>query len=153
MNELKNSAPKLSKLKKEQPFSVPEHYFDDFYSRLHIKLEQEKEEVLPQKRTRIVRLLKPAIGLAASFLLVFLLVYWPIKSFLPQYLAGKNEAPKMEQTEEETYLAIIERMDENSFFTMIEEQPDEEEPFNDTELMNYVSSNISDYELYLETDY
>ncbi len=153
MNDLKNTAPGLSKLKNEQPFSVPDHYFDDFSSRLQMKLDKEKEEVLPQKKTRIVRFLKPAIGLAASFLLVFILVYWPVNSFLPRYLANRNEAPEMEQTQEETYFAVIERMDENTFYSILEDQTEEEEPFNDTELMNYVSSNISEYELYLETDY
>jgi hypothetical protein len=152
MNELKNDAPKLSEIKKEHPFRVPDNYFEDFSSRLHTRLETEKQ-ALPKPQGRIIRLLKPAIGLAASFLLVFLLVFWPIKSFLPDYMAKNNTAIETTITEEDTYLSILEKIDENSFFALLSEYSDEEvNDFNDEELMSYVSSNFSEYEIYLETD-
>lgn len=153
MNELKNIAPKLSEIKKERPFRVPDNYFDDFSSRLHTRLEAEKQ-VLPKPKSRIIRFLKPAIGLAASFLLIFMLVYWPIKSFLPNYLANKNAPSETVITEEDTYMSILEKMDENSFFALLSDSSEEEkvDDFNDEELMSYVSSNFSDYEIYLETD-
>ncbi|MGM0619898.1 MAG: hypothetical protein ACQETJ_02550 [Bacteroidota bacterium] len=152
MNELKKVAPKLSEIKKEHPFRVPDNYFDDFSSRLHTRLETEKK-VLSKPKSRIIRLLKPALGLAASFILVFLLVYWPIKSFLPNYLAKSNTAIETVITEEDTYLSILEKIDENSFFALLTESSDEEvNDFNDEELLSYVSSNFTEYEIYLETD-
>lgn len=152
MKELEKIAPKLSKIKKEPPFRVPDNYFDDFSIRLHTRLETEKE-VLPKPKSRIIRLLKPAMGLAASFILVFLLVYWPIKSFLPNYLAKNNTPVETVVTEEDTYLSILEKIDENSFFALLSDSSDEEiNDFNDEELMSYVSSNFSEYEIYLETD-
>lgn len=150
MNELKKIAPKLSKMKKELPFNVPDHYFDDFSARLHSKLDAD-EVALPKQKNRMIRLLKPALGLAASFLLIFMLVYWPIKSFLPNHLAKNNAQTETKITEEDTYMAVIERLDETSFFGLLEE-PAREESFNDEELMNYISSNMSNYDLYLETD-
>lgn len=154
MNKLKKIAPELSKLKKEQPFGVPEKYFDDFSARLHHRLEVEKQD-LPQPKNLFVRYLKPALGLAASFALIFMLVYWPVKTFLPNYLAKTNTA--IETTnEDDAYLAFIERIDENSFFTLVQESNLNEETvngdFNDEELMNYLSSNISEYEIYLQTE-
>ena len=154
MNELEKIAPKLSKIKKEPPFDVPENYFDDFSARLQTRLEAEKT-VLPKPKNRVIQLLKPAIGLAASFLVIFMLVYWPIKSFLPNYLVKDNAAETAPMSEEDPYRAIIERMDENTFFALLNENENEitrEVGLNDEELMNYISSNISDYEIYLETD-
>lgn len=151
MNELEKIAPKLSKMKKEHPFDVPDHYFDDFSARLQSKLETEKR-ILPKQKNRVIRLLKPAIGLAASFLLIVILVYWPIKSFLPNYLAKNNIAETTTMEDEDPYRAIIERIDEKTFFTILEE-PAQEVSFNDEELMNYISSNMTEYEIYLETDY
>ena len=153
MNELKNSAPKLSKIKKEQPFTTPDNYFVDFSSRLQGKIQAEKSSNLP-KKNKVIPLLKPAIGLAASFILVMMLVYWPLKSFLPDYLA-KTVTPgeiETETSEEEKYIYIMEKVDETAFFTLIEDTPDEES-LNDEELINYLSANISDYEIFLETDY
>ena len=151
MNELEKNAPELPKMKKEHPFNVPEHYFDDFSARLQSKLET-KKKVLPKPGGRVIRLLKPAIGLAASFLLVVLLVYWPIKSFLPGYLVKNNDTETTTVEDEDPYRAIIESIDENTFFAILEE-PAQEASFNDEELMNYISSNMSEYEIYLETDY
>ena len=61
MDELKNISPELSKLKKENPFGVPNNYFEDFSARLHAKLAEEKK-VVPKKQNRIVVFLKPALG-------------------------------------------------------------------------------------------
>ena len=55
MKELKNIAPELSKIKKENPFKVPEHYFDDFSARLQMKLDAEKMEV-PKQQKKIIQL-------------------------------------------------------------------------------------------------
>jgi hypothetical protein len=154
MNKLKKIAPELSKLKKEQPFGVPDKYFDDFSARLHHRLEAEKQ-ALPQPKNTFIRYLKPALGLAASFALIFMLVYWPVKTFLPNYLAKTNTF--IESTnEEDAFLTFIEKLDENSFFALLQESKSNEKTvngdFNDEELMSYLSSNVSDYEIYLQTE-
>ena len=154
MNKLKKIAPELSKLKKEQPFGVPDKYFDDFSARLHHRLEAEKQ-TLPQPKNTFIRYLKPALGLAASFALIFMLVYWPVKTFLPNYLAKTNTF--IESTnEEDAFLTFIEKLDENSFFALLQESKSNEKTvngdFNDEELMSYLSSNVSDYEIYLQTE-
>jgi hypothetical protein len=154
MNKLKEIAPELSKLKREQPFGVPDNYFDDFSARLHHRLETEKQ-ALPQPKNPFIRYLKPALGLAASFALIFMLVYWPVKSFLPNYQAKTNTY--METTnEDDAFLTFIEKLDENSFFALLQESQSIEEivngDFNDEELMSYLSSNVSDYEIYLQTE-
>lgn len=154
MKELKKIAPELSKLKKEQPFVVPDKYFDDFSARLHHRLEAEKQG-LPQKQNRVIRFLKPALGLAASFALIFMLVYWPVKTFLPNYLAKTNTYIDVDN-EEDHFLSFLEKLDENSFFALIHENSINEETaegdFNDEELLSYLSSNVTDYEIYIQTE-
>jgi hypothetical protein len=150
MNKIKKIAPETSKINKENPFRVPSHYFDDFSARLQPKLKAESG-ILPQPRNRIIRYLKPVLGLAASFALIFLLVYWPVNTFLRSYLA-KTEIPAQTATEYEQYIGYIERIDENSFFALIidpfmkEDAADDH--FDDDDLLTYLSDNVSDYELF-----
>jgi hypothetical protein len=154
MNEIKNNGIKLSEYDKEQPFRVPAKYFDDFYPRLQAKLEAE-ENVLPKQKYSVIKFLKPALGLAASFALIFMLVYRPLHSYLPNYLA-KIKTGAESTIEEDNYFSIVERIDENSFFALITESlvngTADEKGFNEEELLSYLSSNISDYEIALQTE-
>ena len=153
MDKYKDNTPEMFNNKKEPPFRVPDNYFGDFSARLHSRLETETA-VYPEKKKGVIRYLKPALGLAASFALIFVLVYWPLKSFLPEFLAVNNTV--VEQVDEmEMYMPSIEGIDEDSFFSMIvgtfSGTEQSEDDFNDEELLNYISANVSDYELYFHT--
>ncbi len=154
MKKLQKIAPETSKIKRDQPFRVPDNYFGDFSARLHSRL-YEEAEILPHKKIGVLRYLKPVLGLAASFALVFMLVYWPVSSFLPGYLA-RTQMPIEQEIEIDTYMPSLERLDENSFFTLITEiftgTEEGAEEFNDEELLNYLSANVSDYELFMHTE-
>lgn len=147
MDELEKFSPQLSKLKKENPFGTPDKYFDDFSARLQMKLEAEKK-VVPIQQNRIIRFLKPAIGLAASFALIFMLVYWPLNTFLPDKVANNNSQPDLDEME---FLSMVEGIDENSFYALLEE-PDGTIEFTDDDLIHYLSANVSEYEIYAGTD-
>lgn len=148
MDELKKISPELSKLKKENPFRTPDKYFDDFSARLQMKLEAEKRSV-PIKQNRIIRFLKPAIGLAASFTIIFMLVYWPLKTFIPSQVTNNTEMLNINEME---YRNNIEGIDENSFYSLLEEKTTSIE-FSDEDLISYVNINVSEYEIYLATNY
>lgn len=150
MDDLRENTPELSKIKKENPFRVPDNYFDDFSARLQLKLETEKK-ALAAPKNRIIQYLKPAISLAASFALIFLLVYWPLKTFLSGEVADNNSAVIESYNDETQYLTLLESIDENSFYVLLEE-PKPTVEFSDDELINYISTNISDYELFVGTD-
>jgi hypothetical protein len=153
MNKFKKIAPEASQIKKELPFRVPEHYFDDFSARLQTRLKEESKAIPPQ-RNRFIRYLKPALGLAASFALVFMLVYWPVKEFLPDYLAKSSVIIETSE-DDDHYFSYLESMDENSFFALVADPANEREAedsnLDDDDLMNYLSANISDYELFAQT--
>ncbi len=147
MDEFKNIAPELSKLKKEYPFRTPDNYFDDFSARLQMKLEAEKG-IVPKQQNKIIRFLKPALGLAASFALIFMLVYWPLKTFMPNQVASNVEV----DVNEMDYMSILEGMDENSFYALLDE-PSNSITFSDEDLISYVNTNVSEYDIYLATTY
>ncbi len=147
MDELKNIAPELSKMKKEVPFGTPDHYFDDFSARLKMKIEAEKQTVAPRK-TRFIQIFKPALGLAASFALIFLLVYVPLKTFMPDQT---NTVAEVVDSEDPNLLNIIEQLDESSFISLLSDGDDETE-FTDDDLALYVSANFNDYEIYEKLD-
>lgn len=147
MDEFKNIAPKLSKLKKDNPFGTPDKYFDDFYARLQMKLDAEKT-VVPIHQNRIIRFLKPALGLAASFAIIFMLVNLPLKKFMSQKVASYTVETELTETD---YLNVVEGIDESSFFIMLDE-PTSGIEFSDEDLLSYASTNISEYELFLETN-
>jgi len=144
MDDLKNIAPELSKIKKENPFRAPEYYFDDFSARLQTRIATEQTAGKTKQNT-IIRYLKPAIGLAAGFALIFSLAYWPMKLLTPNQLAKNTEIT--ENTNEMLYASIVESIDENSFYTLLEDTKSAR-IFDDEELEDYMTSNSSDYDLY-----
>src|SRR5665647_1457398 len=77
--------------KKDQPFNVPEGYFENFADRLMARIEEEEQ---PDKKRSLFFYLKPVLMMAASFAFVMLLVYVPIKKFFPStgkaYLAQQS---------------------------------------------------------------
>jgi len=160
MDELKNIAPELSKIKKELPFKVPDNYFKDFPERLNLIIDQNdyEKEVL-QNKTFAERFLQPAIRIAASIAVIALLAYWPVKTIFPDYLANiLPEKLNTTLTEEERILVMIEKIDENSFISLVDESTIEEEKssesaINDEELISYLCSNFSEYELFLQNSY
>jgi hypothetical protein len=146
MDELEKLGPELSKIKKENPFRVPENYFEDFSARLQIKLEAEKGGTT-KNQSRIIQFLKPALGLAAGFALIFMLAYWPLKTFTPNQQASNIST----QTDESEmfFASLVEGMDENSFYAMLDE-PAASVQLTDDDLANYVKTNSSEYEIYSE---
>ena len=88
----------LSQIKKENPFGTPEAYFDTFSERLSSRIQTEEK---PSAKVQWLNILKPVLGLAASFGLVFFLLYVPLDNFLPKiwsnYLA-KNPGKTVQTT-------------------------------------------------------
>ncbi len=69
MDEIKNIAPKLSNIKKENPFKIPEGYFDNFSSRLSEKIHGRETPGFYEKH---VLTLKPYLVAAALIVAVII---------------------------------------------------------------------------------
>lgn len=148
MDELEKIAPELSKIRKENPFKVPDNYFDDFSARLQVKMEAEKAGI-SKNRNKIVQFIKPALGLAAGFALIVMLAYWPLKTFTPNQLA--NNVDTEIDISEMLYANMVEGIDVNSFYALLEESNGYEQ-FSDEDLATYVNTNSSEYDIYSETN-
>lgn len=139
----------LNDIGKENPFRVPDHYFDDFAARLQTRIESEQH---PQPKTTplIIRMLKPTLGLAAGFALIFMLVYVPMKTFM-------NRQTEITSLAESNYdeipiQSILEQMDEASFFSMLNSEDENESNFTEEDLYAYVSTNFNAYEVFEYTE-
>ena len=148
MEDLEKIAPELSKIKKENPFRVPDNYFESFSTRLQTKLDAEMN-VAPKKQTRIIQFLKPAIGLAAGFALIIMLAYWPLNNFTQNQQAnnGNTDTDILDMI----YASLVEEIDENSFYALLDD-PNGTVHFSDDDLAHFVNTNSSEYEIYSETN-
>ena len=117
------------KYKKKNPFSVPEEYFGHLTDQV---LERIREEEKPQK-VSFVNLLKPYMGLAAIFLLAFLIVQFVVPHFI-----DSNKMLKKANTE------IVANTEEGVAEDLVLDGS-----FNPTseEILEYLSTEVSDYDL------
>ena len=148
MDELEKIAPGLSKIKKENPFRVPENYFDDFSARLKVRLEAENTGI-SKNQNKIIQYLKPALGLAAGFALIVMLAYWPLKKFTP--IQQANNTGSETDLIDMIYANWVEGIDENSFYALLDDANGTVH-FTDDDLANFVNANSSEYDIFSETN-
>jgi len=137
-NEVNNIDPREG-LPGKLPFTVPDSYFDDFEARLQVKLQQ--QSLKPETGNKLVRVLKPVMWLAASFLLIVLLVKIPLGKFFPEYMSGNL-------TEEE-YPISIESLDEDEFYDIITDDL-HAESLETNEIFDFLTYEVSEFEIYSE---
>jgi hypothetical protein len=130
---------------KELPFRVPDHYFDDFQARMQFQLGSE-QAFAGNQRSLFVRYIKPALGLAAAFAAVFLLVFVPVRLVTrPDAFVQNNPT-----SEEDKIINLVELVDDHTFFNLLEGD-NQDEIVEGQELELFVASNYSDFDIYLET--
>jgi len=156
MHEPGKIGKELSKIKKDRPFGIPENYFDNFYDRLINNIH--KEDISREtSREKVIKLIKPALQVAASLAIIAMIIYGAVYYLLPESLTDYNASNEITMTEEDRIFSLIENIDENSFFTLIRGSSSTEESaekqINNDELLNYLSCNISEYEIFIENDY
>jgi len=151
MYEEENIEPDFINRLKKNPYKTPENYFDTIEDRIMERIKQEKKELTITKTEKAIRLLKPILALAASFALIFLLVYYPITYFSRKEIA-KTNIPETSSTEVmDMYSLTIALADENSLMnTLINEENTNKEEINSDEVLAYLSSNMNDIEIYAE---
>ena len=146
-----NNEHRLDNLKKGQPFRVPENYFETFNERLKARIEMEEK---PVKTNRFLLYLKPALGLAASFALIFLLVYVPLVKFMPgkDYMAQQKADSLIKQptSMSSDYLSYF---TEGQFFSAFEDMTElETKSIPSDAIADYLAVNCSEYEIIKENN-
>ena len=80
-------------LERKNPFRTPEGYFENFSTRVMDRIEEHNKISSIQMFTRIIR---PALAIAASFAIIFLLIYVPVNILRPQITMNIEEADSFE---------------------------------------------------------
>lgn len=147
MHEEEKIESEFLKRPKSNPFKTPEHYFDTLEDRIMANIEyQDKNQT---KSPRLIQFLKPVIGLAASFALVFLLVYYPINTFLLKDNAQTASTDTTESDWSDVYSVTLSTMSENTLVNAIfSDETTPETETNPEELLAYLTSGMNDLEIY-----
>ncbi|HCR91703.1 MAG TPA: hypothetical protein DIW50_14865 [Prolixibacteraceae bacterium] len=128
----------LKELPKQQPFKVPEAYFETFEERLQQRIQQQAGKSKP----KIIQMLRPVLWLAAGFVLVFLLVHYPLKMFFPGSSSDLGLA--------ETVTSISnEWLYDDNLYNMISEDMSADTIDNEV-VVDFLSAELSEYEIYSE---
>ena len=117
------------------PFTVPEGYFDTFQERLMERIET--EDVKSKPLQTLIRILRPVLAMVASFVLIFFIIYIPIKQigFSTAEKSRVNEMGIMD------YYIINDRAIYEAF------TQDTVEHYNEAIVEAYLMASVSDIEL------
>lgn len=118
------------KYKKKSPFTVPEGYFDKLTDRIAERVQEEKK---PQK-VRFIQIVKPYMGLAAIFMLAFLVVQVVFPHFIDPNKMILKEGETVEQTQQA--VATDNEIIFDSYFN----------PTNE-EIIEYLTTEVDSYDL------
>lgn len=136
MDELNKIAPKLSELKKQNSFQVPDNYFEDFPSRIQGKISTPEPGTLFLK---LYSLLKPQLVLATVMIGFGVIAFLVMQLLTTDQTSTKTIASNNIVSEYEAYAYIDEALivdylaSESEYFT--------EETFNEDEAYNYLLDN------------
>lgn len=90
MSERKKHKTRINDIETKNSFSVPEGYFENFSSRLQLKLQEEKES--QHSQPRVFGISRYNLALAASFIGFILITYSGIKFFSGNQNKSKTQA-------------------------------------------------------------
>lgn len=152
MYEEENIEPDFLKRIKRNPFKVPENYFESVEDRIMNAVKLEGKRVPISTSAKMFRLLKPVLGLAASLALVFILVYYPITYFSHKEIAQTVTTDTVSADTMDAYSITMSLVDENSLInTILNDEKAVMEEINPDEVLAYLSSDMSEIEIYSET--
>jgi hypothetical protein len=147
-----NIEPEFMKRPKENPFRTPDHYFDSIEDRV---MDAIKKDELKRKTTfgsgKTFRLLKPVMGIAASLTILYLLAYYPIKYFSPKsnIISEATDTTSTDVIDE--YTLNLSLIDDNSLANAIfDDEISNTEKMNQEEVLAYLSTEMTDLEIYNE---
>ena len=135
-------------LKKGHPFRVPEGYFETFADRLKVRIEEEEHQ---NKKRSLSFYLKPVLMMAASFLLVMLLISVPIRKFFPpgkSFIAQQQMTNDSDNSDGTVSANFISYFTEAQFMSAVSEMNElETDTLSTDKLADYIAANYSDYDI------
>ena len=138
----------LGKLRRQQPFKIPENYFETFANRLQSRIDVEDQSV---RKKSLFFYLKPALSIAASIVIVMLLVYVPIGKFLPSnegYLSQNMSLKDSIDTVGIIPVELITYFTDGQFLSAVSEMNElDTRKLSADSLADYIAANYNDYEI------
>jgi hypothetical protein len=140
-DELKGMAPKLSEIKKRNPFKVPDNYFDGLQGRIQSQIEKEQGANGSQKVKSLFSQTRLIISLAAASVVIFISIFLFLNngSDMPDYFSGITIDHILEESPE-----LIEMMDD---YLLVEVMLTANENLGDENYIDYM-----DFDSTLHTD-
>ena len=122
------------------PFTAPEGYFDAFPERVMNKIDAEITPAVhfPQK---IIRILRPALAMAASFTIIFFLVYLSVRHFGSNVSQDSTANASGEIGYVDNYYLINDRTIYEAF------EEDTDESYDEAVVETFLLASVSDIEL------
>ena len=140
---------RLGNIRKDQPFRVPDNYFETFADRLMKRIGEEEQ---PIKKRTLFFYLKPALMVAASFAFVMLLVYVPVKKFF--YTSGNSYSSVQKMNTDsidsanEIPATLISYFSEGQFLSAVTDMKElESDTISNDKLADFIAANYSDYDV------
>jgi hypothetical protein len=151
MYEEENIEPDFLQRPKKNPFRTPDNYFNTIEDRVMQTIHQQSKKKNFTYSEKVIRFLKPALAVAASLGIVFMLVYYPVNYFSHKEVAQVNVKDTITPDTMDAYSLSFSLVDENSLInTIINEDMAVKEEINPDEVLAYLSSDMNDFEIYSE---
>ena len=136
---------------KNQPFRVPEGYFETFADRLKVRIEKEEEEQ-PDKKRSLLFNLRPVLMIAASFAIIMLLIYIPSKKYTPAndgYVSRQlSNKDSIDNDVTPVPVDLFTYFSEGQFLSAISDMKEiEDETLSNDSLGDYIAANYNDFEI------
>jgi len=151
MNKKHHIPTRVQEQEHNLPFAVPDGYFDTLEDRIEARIAEETNSISP--KGKLIRMVKPILGMVASFAVIFLLVYYPLSIFLPGYLAKNAEEPgaKSETFAEEEALYSYLLVSEQSLYDILNTETDQAGgEVTADEMLDYLATAMNETEIYAE---
>jgi hypothetical protein len=137
--EKKNDHISIDQLNRDFPFKIPDGYFEQLPANVMSRIEAQGKT---PKEFLILRFIKPAIGLAASFLIILGLIYFTLK-VRPSMDLKSNQSASIIDDEE---FVLSYPLNEHAIFEALENNLPDDTLDND-QLETVLLASVSEYDL------
>lgn len=134
------------------PFKVPDGYFETLEERIEARIVSETEGI--STKGKVIRMIKPILGLAASFALILLLAYYPLRVLLPKYLAEQatEKVDKNASVSEDDMMFSYFTLSDESLYEVLDVDSTAQmsDSINADEMLDYLSTAMNETDIYTE---
>ena len=151
MNKQDDIWTKLQNQSSDAPFKVPDDYFNTLEDQIEARIAAEEGK---KSKGKVIRMIKPVLAMAASFALVFLLVYYPLSVFLPDYMAKTSEQHNKQNdlmNEDEAMISYISLSEQSTYdILFFDEAGKADEEVQDEDVLSYLATTMNETEIFAE---